>query len=91
MEKILSGSLYEMVEALIDTDLPLVSNLSNVSSLLYKEIKGTSWCGFYLSFDNKDIIVQDNLSVKMKTCHSAKFDLTKIHIILNIFAHEKIL
>ena len=56
MEKILSGSLYEMVEALIDTDLPLVSNLSNVSSLLYKEIKGTSWCGFYLSFDNKDVL-----------------------------------
>lgn len=54
MEKVLSGSLEQMVEALVSKDLPLVSNLSNVASLLYKEIKGTSWCGFYLTFEDKD-------------------------------------
>ena len=54
MEKELKGSLIEMVEALVDKDLPLVSNLSNLSRLIYESIQGTSWCGFYLSFKDKD-------------------------------------
>ena len=54
MEKELTGSLLEMVKALVDKNLPLVSNLSNLSRLIYENIKGTSWCGFYLSFDNKE-------------------------------------
>ena len=39
--------LYKQIESIIDKDLPLVSNLSNVSSLLYK-IGDINWAGFYL-------------------------------------------
>lgn len=54
MEKELKGSLIEMAEALIDKDIPLVSNLSNLSRLIYENIDNVSWCGFYLSFMDKD-------------------------------------
>ena len=35
------------LEAVLDKDLPLVSNLSNASSIINK-IGNTNWCGFYL-------------------------------------------
>lgn len=54
MKKELNGSLLDMVKALVDKDLPLVSNLSNLSRLIYESIDGTSWCGFYLSYKDKD-------------------------------------
>lgn len=54
MEYELNGCLIDNVKALIDKDIPLVSNLSNVSRLIYESIPNVSWCGFYLSFDNKD-------------------------------------
>ena len=40
--------LYKQIESVIDKDLPLVSNLSNVSSLLFK-MSNLNWAGFYLS------------------------------------------
>ena len=40
--------LYKQIENIIDKDLPLVSNLSNVSSLLFK-MGEVNWAGFYLS------------------------------------------
>ena len=40
--------LYKQIENIIDKDLPLVSNLSNVSSLLFK-MDNLNWAGFYLS------------------------------------------
>ena len=54
MELELNNSLVENVKALIDKDLPLVSNLSNLSRLIYDSISNVSWCGFYLSFEDKD-------------------------------------
>lgn len=54
MEKELSGSLLDMCESIIDKDLPLISNLSNLASLIYSKIQNTSWCGFYLSYADKD-------------------------------------
>lgn len=39
--------LYEQIKALIDYEMPLISNLSNVSALLNK-IENINWCGFYL-------------------------------------------
>ena len=43
--------LYKQIESIIDKDIPLVSNLSNVSSLLSK-MKDINWAGFYLSNGN---------------------------------------
>ena len=54
MDYILSESLVDNVKAIIDKDIPLVSNLSNLSRLIYDSIPNTSWCGFYLSFEDKD-------------------------------------
>ena len=39
--------LYKQIEAIIDKDLPLVSNLSNVSAILGK-LDNINWAGFYL-------------------------------------------
>ena len=39
--------LIEQVKAIIDKDLPLVSNLSNVSAVL-NQLDNINWCGFYL-------------------------------------------
>ena len=41
-------TLLRQIESIIDKDLPLVSNLSNVSALLYK-MDNINWVGFYLS------------------------------------------
>ena len=43
--------MIEEVKALIDKDLPLVSNLANVSAVLNK-MDNLNWCGFYLTKDN---------------------------------------
>ena len=39
--------LLAQFKALIDQDLPLVSNLSNASALL-NQLENINWCGFYL-------------------------------------------
>ena len=39
--------LKEQLIALIDKDLPLVTNLSNASALL-NSLEDINWCGFYL-------------------------------------------
>ena len=43
--------LIEQVNAIIDKDLPLVSNLSNVSAVL-NQLDNINWCGFYLRKDD---------------------------------------
>lgn len=43
--------LYEQIKNIIDKNIPLVSNLSNVSALLNK-LENINWVGFYLV--NKD-------------------------------------
>ena len=40
--------LHKQIESIIDKDLPLVSNLSNISALLYK-MGDVNWAGFYIS------------------------------------------
>ena len=54
MDYMLGSNLVENVKVLIDKELPLVSNLSNLSRLIYDSIPNTSWCGFYLSFEDRD-------------------------------------
>lgn len=39
--------LFEQIKQIIDKDVPLISNLSNISSLLYK-LDNINWAGFYL-------------------------------------------
>ena len=43
--------LIEQVKAIIDKDLPLVSNLSNVSAVL-NQLDNINWCGLYLRKDD---------------------------------------
>lgn len=39
--------LLEQIKTIIDKDIPLVSNLSNISSLLFK-MGDVNWAGFYM-------------------------------------------
>ena len=39
--------ILEQVKSIVDKNLPLVSNLSNVSSILFK-MENINWAGFYL-------------------------------------------
>lgn len=54
MDYVLGSNLVENVKVLIDKDLPLISNLSNLSRLIYDSIPNVSWCGFYLTFEDRD-------------------------------------
>ena len=46
-------SLTRQIKAIINKDLPLITNLSNVSALL-NTLENINWCGFYLT--NKDYL-----------------------------------
>ena len=39
--------LIEQIKAIIDKDLPLISNLSNASAVL-NQLDSINWCGFYI-------------------------------------------
>ena len=43
--------LLKQIESIIDKDIPLVSNLSNISALLFT-MEEINWAGFYLAKDN---------------------------------------
>lgn len=43
--------LLEQINSIIDPKVPLISNLSNVSSLL-NNLEDINWCGFYLVNEN---------------------------------------
>ena len=45
------NKLTKQVKAILNKDLPLVTNLSNVSSLL-NTLPNINWCGFYLVYDD---------------------------------------
>lgn len=56
---LLNQNKYELlnnVKSLIDTTLPLTSNLANISRLLKDGFKGVSWAGFYLSNQARDML-----------------------------------
>ena len=48
-------TLTKQLQSLIDKDLPLISNLSNASSLL-NQLSNINWCGFYLVSGNRLIL-----------------------------------
>ena len=39
--------IFSKLEAILDKDLPLISNLSNASSVIFS-LPDLNWCGFYL-------------------------------------------
>lgn len=43
--------LLSRINAIIDKEVPLISNLSNVAALL-NELEDINWCGFYLANDS---------------------------------------
>ena len=47
-------TLYKQIESLVSDKLPMVSNLSNVSALLFK-LDNLNWAGFYLADENGDL------------------------------------
>lgn len=49
-------TLLDNIKAIIDLNIPLTSNLANVSKLLKDSFIETSWAGFYLSNDSFDIL-----------------------------------
>ena len=46
--------LVNNIKNIIFEDVPLVSNLANISKLLYDCFEGTCWAGFYICFENED-------------------------------------
>ncbi len=46
--------LFKQIESIIDRDIPLTSNLANISALLFK-MENVNWAGFYLT--DKDRLV----------------------------------
>ena len=54
-----SSTMYDLllkqIESIIDKDIPLVSNLANISALLYT-MEDINWAGFYL-FDKDKLVL----------------------------------
>ena len=46
--------LITNAKTIIDPDIPMVSNLANLSSLIKESFPNTSWAGFYLYDDEKE-------------------------------------
>lgn len=53
---IMNKNIINTAKSIIDPNIPLVSNLSNLATILYDEFKGTSWFGFYLVLKEKDVL-----------------------------------
>lgn len=54
-ENIMYDLICKQLEALIDKELPLVTNLSNASALLNEVLEDINWVGFYLL--KEDILI----------------------------------
>lgn len=48
------NKLIKSIDNLVTNEVPLVSNLANLSKILYDSFEGTCWCGFYLCDDEED-------------------------------------
>ena len=69
--------LLKQIESIIDKDIPLVSNLANVASILYT-MEDINWAGFYL-FD-KDRLVCGTAASKKETIIVDDVNTFKGHI-----------
>ena len=48
-------TLSKQLQSIIDKDLPIISNLSNASSVL-NQLPNINWCGFYLVSGNRLVL-----------------------------------
>ena len=46
----------KQIKAIINEEAPLISNLSNISRILFEKINGVSWSGFYLYSNEKEML-----------------------------------
>lgn len=46
----------KQIKAIINEEAPLISNLSNISRILFEKINGVSWSGFYLYSNEKEVL-----------------------------------
>lgn len=49
LEFVNKKNLLSNVKTIIDPNIPLISNLANISRLLEESFTNTLWCGFYIS------------------------------------------
>lgn len=49
-----NNKLVSIVKNLISSEVPLVSNLANLSKILYDSFEDTCWCGFYICDNIKE-------------------------------------
>ena len=52
----MNNELIEKCKAIVDKDIPLVSNLANLSRLIFEDIPNTCWAGFYLCDNKKNVM-----------------------------------
>lgn len=45
----------KQVQSIIDQNVPLISNLANLSRVLMDLVEGTFWCGFYLADEENNL------------------------------------
>lgn len=48
--------LLKMAEALLDSNVPAITKLANISALFYHNLKDLNWFGFYLNAGDKLIL-----------------------------------
>ena len=49
----MKNDLITIVKGIIDKNVPLISNLSNLSKVIYDNFLNTCWAGFYICDDEK--------------------------------------
>lgn len=54
MDKI--NDLKQIVNGIIDINVPLISNLANLSKIIYDNFQNTCWAGFYLCDDDLKVM-----------------------------------
>lgn len=69
----MNKELIEKCQAIVDKKLPLVTNLANLSSLIYYEMNNTCWAGFYLCDNEKKVMYLGPFQGPV-ACGSISFD-----------------
>ena len=54
--KINKKEIIKIINSVIDKDLPLISNLANISRVLYEGFENVSWAGFYLTLRDEQLL-----------------------------------
>lgn len=52
----INKTIIDLTNSMIEKDIPLISNLSNLATILFDKFRGTSWFGFYLVLKEEDVL-----------------------------------